>query len=336
MDLTFRIIWFEDVDEWYNTLSRRVSKYIRDKNFKVEIMRIDKASNFNLKEHQLQNFDLLMVDYELEKIYEDEQNNEKRIYGTEIIRMIRESNFVNDVLFYSSHGFEVINGVMKQEGLQGVFIADRQNDEFLEKVKLLVDKAIRRANNLINIRGVVMDTTSDFDNKIRDLISIIWPILGDKEQKIANDIKKKILKDNVKTAEKLDERYTNINVTNIDTLLNERDFSAIRQARLLSWCIESNVELKKKLQENFKKYLQLNNGLEQGKFYDLYNDDIIKYRNALAHVKNAPSIDSKVIIGEVDGQPIQFDQELCDQLRKKLINYESVLNDMYEYIESNY
>ena len=67
-----------------------------------------------------------------------------------------------------------------------------------------------------------------------------------------------------------------------------------------------------------------------------YNDDIIKYRNALAHVKNTPSIDSKVIIGEVDGQPIQFDQELCDQLRKKLINYESVLNDMYEYIESNY
>lgn len=334
MDLTFRIIWFEDVDEWYNTTSRRVSRYIKDKNFKVEIMRIEKASEFDLKEHQLQNYDLLIVDYELEKIYE--QNGVKSIYGTEIIRMIRDGNFLNDVLFYSSHGFDVINGVMKQEGLQGVFIADRNNDEFLEKVQLLVDKAIRRADNLINIRGVVMDTTSGFDNKIRDLISIIWPILGKKETKIANDIKKKILRDNIKTAEKLDEKYPEINATNIDALLSERDFSAIRQARLLSWCIESNEVLKKKLQENFKKYLQLNNGAERGKFYELYKDDIILYRNALAHVKNTPSIDSKVIIGEVDGKSVQFDQELCDQLRKKLLNYESVLDDMYGYIESNF
>lgn len=334
MDLTFRIIWFEDVDEWYNTTSRRVSRYIKNKNFKVEIMRIERASDFDLKEHQLQNYDLLIVDYELEKIYE--QNGVKSIYGTEIIRMIRDGNFLNDVLFYSSHGFDVINRVMKQEGLQGVFIADRNNDEFLEKVQLLVDKAIRRADNLINIRGVVMDTTSGFDNKIRDLISIIWPILGDKETKIANDIKKKILRDNIKTAEKLDEKYLEINADNIDALLNERDFSAIRQARLLSWCIESNEVLKKKLQENFKKYLQLNNGAEQGKFYELYKDDIIRYRNALAHVKNTPSIDSKVIIGEVDGKFVQFDQELCDQLRKKLLNYESVLDDMYGYIESNF
>lgn len=70
MDLTFRIIWFEDVDEWYNTTSRRVSKYIREKNFKVDIMRIEKASDFILKDRQLQNYDLLIVDYELEKVYE--------------------------------------------------------------------------------------------------------------------------------------------------------------------------------------------------------------------------------------------------------------------------
>lgn len=179
MDLTFRIIWFEDVDEWYNTTSRRVSRYIKNKNFKVDIMRIKKASDFDLTEYQLQNYDLLIIDYELEKIYE--KDGVKNIYGTEIIHIIRNGNFLNDILFYSSHGFDVINQVMKQEGLQGVFIADRNNGEFLEKVQLLVDKAIRRAENLINIRGIVMDTTSGFDNKIRDLISIIWPILGDKE-----------------------------------------------------------------------------------------------------------------------------------------------------------
>lgn len=334
MDLTFRIIWFEDVDEWYNTTSRRVSRYIKNKNFKVYIMRVKKASNFDLTGYQLQNYDLLIIDYELEKIYE--KDDVKNIYGTEIIHMIRNGNFLNDILFYSSHGFDVINQVMKQEGLQGVFIADRNNGEFLEKVQLLVDKAIRRAENLINIRGIVMDTTSGFDNKIRDLISIIWPILGDKEAGIANDIKKKILKENIKTAEKLDKEYSNIDANNIDDLLSERDFSAIRQARLLSWCIESNEMIKKKFQEILKEYLNLNNGEEKAKFFELYKNDIVLYRNALAHIKNTPSIDSKVIIGEVDGKAVQFDQQLCDELRKKLLSYENILDDMYTFIEGNF
>lgn len=334
MDLTFRIIWFEDVDEWYNTTSRRVSRYIKNKNFKVDIMRVKKASDFDLTGYQLQNYDLLIIDYELEKIYE--KDGVKNIYGTEIIHMIRNGNFLNDILFYSSHGFDVINQVMKQEGLQGVFIADRNNGEFLEKVQLLVDKAIRRAENLINIRGIVMDTTSGFDNKIRDLISIIWPILGDKEAGIANDIKKKILKENIKTAEKLDKKYSNIDANNIEDLLSERDFSAIRQARLLSWCIESNEMIKKKFQEILKEYLNLNNGEEKAKFFELYKNDIVLYRNALAHIKNTPSIDSKVIIGEVDGKAVQFDQQLCDELRKKLLSYENILDDMYTFIEGNF
>ena len=334
MDLTFRIIWFEDVDEWYNTTSRRVSRYIKNKNFKVDIMRVKKASDFDLTGYQLQNYDLLIIDYELEKIYE--KDGVKNIYGTEIIHMIRNGNFLNDILFYSSHGFDVINQVMKQEGLQGVFIADRNNGEFLEKVQLLVDKAIRRAENLINIRGIVMDTTSGFDNKIRDLISIIWPILGDKEAGIANDIKKKILKENIKTAEKLDKKYSNIDANNIDDLLSERDFSAIRQARLLSWCIESNEMIKKKFQEILKEYLNLNNGEEKAKFFELYKNDIVLYRNALAHIKNTPSIDSKVIIGEVDGKAVQFDQQLRDELRKKLLSYENILDDMYTFIEGNF
>lgn len=270
MDLSFRIIWFEDVEEWYNTTSRRVTKYIKDKNYKVEILRIEKASEFHLEEYQLQKYDLLIVDYELEKIYD--YNGDKTIYGSEIIQTIRNGNFVNDILFYSSQGFEIINQVMKQEALQGVFIADRNNGEFLEKVKLLVDKAVRKADNLINIRGVVMDATSAFDNKIRDLISIIWPLLGDNESKIAADIKKKILKDNIKTAEKLDNKYPQINRENIDELLNERDFSAIRQARLLSWCIETDDILKNKLHESLKKYLQLDNG---GENINFLNDIIL-------------------------------------------------------------
>lgn len=85
-----------------------------------------------------------------------------------------------------------------------------------------------------------------------------------------------------------------------------------------------------------KKYLYMSNGEVHDKFFELYKNDIVLYRNALAHIKNTPSIDSKVIIGEVDGKAVQFDQQLCDALRKKLLSYENILDEMYMFIESNF
>ncbi len=331
MDTNFRMIWFEDVDEWFDSLSRRLSRYIKEKNFKVEIKRVRGVKEFDISKYQVQDYDLLVVDYELEKEYEG--GIEKQTYGSQIINTVRSGKFVNDVLFYSSHGFSIINDVMKKEGLQGVFIADRDNDEFINIAQALVDKAVRRSENLVNIRGVVMDNTSEFDNKIRDIISISWRYLGESEGKIVNDIKKKILTDNKKTAEKLLEKYDKIDSTNIDQLLAERDFSAYRQVRLLNWCINSNNELKAVFKSVYNKYFTPKIGDVEIPFFDKYNEDIIAYRNALAHVKKSENVSGDLYIGEIDGESVTFDQKLCNSLRKSLILYDTVLDEMYKCIE---
>jgi hypothetical protein len=331
MDINFRIIWFEDVDEWFNSLSRRLSRYIIGKNLKVEIERVKGVKEFDINKYQIRDYDLLVVDYELEK--EIENGVEKKTYGYQIINIVRSGKFVNDVLFYSSHGFTVVNDVMKNNGLQGVFVADRDNGEFMTIAQALVDKAIRRSENIVNIRGVVMDNTSEFDNKIRDIISISWKYLGASENKIASDIKKKILNDNKRTAEKLLETYGKIDSSNIDQLLSERDFSAYRQVRLLNWCINSNSELKEVFKSVYNKYFTPRIENEDIPFFDRYNKDIITYRNALAHVKKTANISGDLYIGEIDGKSVMFDESLCNMLRKSLILYETILDEIYQCIE---
>lgn len=333
MDLTFRIIWFEDIDEWYDTTSRRVKRYIESKNFKVDIQRIKKASDFSVENFQIQKYDLLVVDYELEKA--QEETGIKTIYGSDIISELRKGRYVNDALFYSSHGFDIISNIMKQEGLQGVFIADRDNGEFHDIIKLLVDKAIRRTENLINIRGIVMDTTSDFDVKIKDIISVLWKTLGDKEASISNKIKRDILQDNLRTAQRLNEKYPRIDKDNIDDLLQERDFSAYRQARLLNWCIKSNEQMRDSLLTIVQRNVTPQSDVNDIDFFDLYNSQIIKYRNALAHVKNARQGEVDFYIGDVEGEKIFFNEDLCGELRKKMVHYEKALDEMYEYIEQS-
>lgn len=139
MDLSFRILWFEDNDEWYDSLSRRVTNYIERKFFKVEIEQVKDASNFDLRSYDISKYDLLIIDYDLGK---DSAGN--GVEGNEIINEIRQASFFNDILFYSSLGFIEIVKIMKKHGLQGVFISARDSKEFMEKVKSLVDKAIRR------------------------------------------------------------------------------------------------------------------------------------------------------------------------------------------------
>ena len=333
MDLSFKIIWFEDIDEWYNALSRRITRYIEKKNLKVKIDRVKNIHDFSLNNYCMQDYDLLLVDYELEKTFEN--GKEVNHYGSQAINVIRQSKFVNDVLFYSSHGFDTINDVMREEGLQGVFIADRDNGEFMEMAHLLIDKAVRRSENLVNIRGIVMDTTSDFDNKIRELISIMWKFLGQKEGKISHDICKKILENNKKEAEKLCLKYTQINSENIDELLNDQSMSAYRQARLLSWCIEANEDIKRVYYKILSKYDMYDDN-QTNKFFSMYKKDIINYRNILAHVKRSSEEEGAYYIGEIDGKDIVFNKELCDKLRNTLIKYEKILDELFDEIEGNF
>jgi len=304
MDINYNIIWFEDIDEWYNTLSRRLTRYIKSKNLKVNIDSVKNVKEFDIQDYHLDKYDLLVVDYELED----------NTHGNEIIKMIRSGKFVNDILFYSSHGFSTINEVMKEEGLQGVFIADRDNGEFIDTAKLLVDKSLRRSENLVNIRGIVMDNTSEFDNKVREVIGIAWNHLGESRQNIINYIKNDLLENYKSSSKRFIDKYETISEYNINELLSEREFTAYMQARLLNKCINSNV-LKGLFSEVYCKCFEEKTLAGKMKFFEKYNADIIDYRNALAHVKKSENGQGEIFIGKINGNDVVFDSVLCNEIR---------------------
>mgnify|MGYP000861353863 FL=1 len=320
MDLSFRILWFEDNDEWYDSISRRVTNYIERKFFKVEIEQVKDASNFDLRSYDISKYDLLIIDYDLGK---DSAGN--GVEGNEIINEIRQASFFNDILFYSSLGFIEIVKIMKKHGLQGVFISARDSKEFMEKVKSLVDKAIRRTEKPINIRGIVMDATSTFDNKIEKLVCGLWPNNNENEKKISDKITK-LLEDDIRRAEDTKNKFNYVNSGNLEDLLNNRDFSSIKKSRLLCWCIRENKDVNNYMQELFRNNFDLENINTNYKFSTKYKEDIIDIRNSLAHSENENNTELSVVI---DNQKLIFDQEQCAKIRNLLLSYENILNGLY-------
>ena len=51
MDITYKILWFEDTDESFETLSRRTTRYVEAKNLRCQITRIYGVSDFNISQY---------------------------------------------------------------------------------------------------------------------------------------------------------------------------------------------------------------------------------------------------------------------------------------------
>ena len=323
MNLNYKILWFEDTLEVFETLSRRTARYIEQKNLICEIERIESANDFDISKYNLNKYELLIIDLKL--------GDQTR--GYDVIKEIRNGKYYNDVLFYSSVGYQKIEEILKEYGLQGVFISDKDNAQFIPLLEALVDKSIRRAESLINIRGIVMDNTSEFDQQMCDIVNMIWPLL---EQETRNTVIKyiedKILQNKKNECDELVTKYSGCVSWSISDLLNEREFTSVMKTRLLNKILNCSDSQVNQLQSICKNVLDLGD-CSTITFCDKYENDVTWYRNKLAHVKKVECSDGAIFVGKRQGKDIFFDENLCNLIRKNLLLYKELFDSIYEMVE---
>lgn len=314
MDINYKILWFEDTDESYETLSRRTERYVVKKNLRCQIERVYGTSDFDITKYDLNSYEVLVVDLQL-------SHGSK---GYEIIEAIRAGNYVNDVLFYSAAGVDTLERVMKDYRLEGVFLSERDNRLFMEKMRQLIDKSVRRSENVINIRGIVMDETSEFDSQMSDIVLAANSMMsGEEISAIKTYISKKLLQPKAKQIEALAAKYPENGDWAISDLLAEHEFNSMMRAKLVNKIVNmhENVRIAKVVSECADMLPEAFPAVG-GKsiFAEAYNKNVIQFRNKLAHVKQL-NAQSPVLIGEVNGVEYKCDAPFCAMIRETLIQY---------------
>lgn len=314
MDINYKILWFEDTDESYETLSRRTERYVVKKNLRCQIERVYGTSDFDITKYDLNSYEVLVVDLQL-------SHGSK---GYEIIEAIRAGNYVNDVLFYSAAGVDTLERVMKDYRLEGVFLSERDNRLFMEKMRQLIDKSVRRSENVINIRGIVMDETSEFDSQMSDIVFAANSMMsGEEISAIKTYISKKLLQPKAKQIEALAAKYPENGDWAISDLLAEHEFNSMMRAKLVNKIVNmhENVRIAKVVSECADMLPEAFPAVG-GKsiFAEAYNKNVIQFRNKLAHVKQL-NAQSPVLIGEVNGVEYKCDAPFCAMIRETLIQY---------------
>lgn len=164
MRFDLRILWVEDADEFYNTTREILEMYAEEKGIKLLFEYIKDIPTFvtsiERDKQGFRLFDMCFIDYNLSP----------NGYGSDLIRTLRKEEVSADILFYSSEYEKDIRDTITNDisSYEGVFIANRKN--FEAKAYQIINKNARRLTSLTNVRGFLMDQTSENDFTIHSYI----------------------------------------------------------------------------------------------------------------------------------------------------------------------
>lgn len=223
-----------------------------------------------------------------------------------------------DVVFYSSN-FSAMKKELLDKGIQldGVFFADRE--DLTTVVDSIIKKNLRREFNLVNIRGLLMDNTSNFDYVCRTAANEVFTRLSPENQNMIEDeLKERIAKTSEICTKNFEKLSKKTGAKYVQTALNSVDYVMQNKDRYYIFC----------------RILELYGitSFPADKFPVQYQQEIIKPRNDLAHNKlllgncrkklfiaknrNSASCDKNC-----DNCTAKYSIADCGALRQKLFDY---------------
>lgn len=306
MNTVFKILWFEDEVSWFNMEKMRINAILKDHYLIPEIDRKD-GDDFDINEVTGNEYDLILMDYKLAE----------GTTGDTIVSAIRRNDILTDILFYSSEEHNMLAAITQgMPPIDGVYLTKRDYEIFTQKVRKLISKIVKRSEDIVNLRGFVMDGTSDFEVRIQEILNIVWEKFNKNEQ----DILEAAVQKTIKLIEKRDKQ------TKQKVLSGQPIFpAAVNNKYFFShsdrlYLLEKTITI---LMDNYN----LDSEQEFSSFKSKYETDISHYRNALGHRKSTVDF-----IEITKGNFIPINEELHQKMRKNLTRYNELIEKLEVFV----
>ena len=306
MNNQFKILWFEDDPSWYKTALRRVKLSVASHFLQDMITRKSSGDVLNIEELKDAKYDLILMDYKL-------SNGSPN--GDAIIKCVRDNLILTDILFYSSDEKKMITSFRRKiPEMDGVYLAKRNIDEFAEKTGRLISKIVQRSEDIVNLRGMVLEATSSFEMKTQKFLSKLIDSVEPLEKKYLDErLTDKILKSRVDNANKKIDSKVDLYTINKDEGLSMKeqltlidDFSKSKRSDIIKKTLSTNIE-------------------------SFYMSKLGCFRNKLGHLE----LDQKVKVGGVEYSINQnFHRMLRQNINELEGSFENALALLFQKSES--
>lgn len=317
--MTYKILWIDDAEDYVDSTKELVVQAIQNSFMDADIESYSDYDEF--KSEKLENFDatsfdfydLILMDFAL-----------SGTTGDAVIRELRSKEIYTDIVFYSSDKENMESSLKNSDQLNGVFLADRAN--LLEIIGRVVQKNLKREYRISNIRGLIMDSTSEFDYICQSTTIALFEKLSSEQQDVI-----------VRKAKEYVESAASKSGQNFEGLNKKVGKSFIKNAIQSVEYVMDNKD-RYALMGLIVKFFD-DGPIAQEDFSQKYSDELIKPRNKLAHAKlvygkchqklhpiknrSIPSCD-----GKCDSCSNEYDMEKCESLRAAIYNYYKVFQNI--------
>ena len=292
MRINYNILWFENEQTAYETKRDFVKDILEDFYFNFPEPRHE-IDGSNIESIDYSKYDLIIADMNL-------VGNEKSMV---LIDRIRNKQILTEVLFYSSAGEDALREELAKYRIDGAYCSGREDYEFEEKVRSVIETLIKKTQDLTNLRGLVMSEVSDLDVMMKQIVSNCCAEIN-VERELRSYIVGTIEERNKKALDSKDCKKLCTHIwrnKEIKDVVFEQNFDSYTTARAMHHLIEKKVIL-----ADFN--------------LETYRSEIIENRNFLAHCRADLNADGQEILITSKGEKV-YDSEKINDIRKNIIKY---------------
>lgn len=324
MKLDYNILWFEDDNKSFN-----------DKKIFIKSILDDFYLDFPEPRHEIDGKNIDTIDYSKYDLIIADMNLAKQEKAMSLLDKIRKQNIFTEVLFYSSDGENAVRKELANYNIDGAYCSGRNIEDFEFKAREVIQTIIKKTQDLVNLRGLVMSEVSELDSLMEDIIfkyystktidSKEWKKFTSKIIKNAQDSLKKRLLPKYEEVEKngaiekkalcsRDCIHIWYDTNDITEILKDFEFDSSKKAHTIH-------EIIKEL------------GCSADFSFSEYNDEIIIVRNDLAHSISEIQDGKEVLVTKKHGTSV-FSQDTFLEIRKNIKKYNELFSKLQEQVNA--
>lgn len=263
----------------------------------------------NIDELTGNDFDLILMDFKLAN----------EVTGDTIVAALRESSILTDILFYSSEEDAMLAAIRtKMPPIDGVYLTKRDYTIFTEKVRKVIEKIVKRSEDIVNLRGFVLDNTSDFELRIKEILNLCWQKFDETQKLSLTEVLLQLLDGKKARVTKQVEK------AKLESSIFEY---ANNDERLLS--ISDRLDIFQTVLPILSTIYDFPSTACPPDFKQYYIDKVNVYRNRLGHI----TFGEKTI--RIKGKDVEINQELHRTLRKNIADVNSTICNIEEHLTTN-
>jgi CheY-like chemotaxis protein len=162
MKIEYKILWLDDQikDFIEDEIIEEVEKFLIEQGFQPQIITVSKSEDFFAALDD--SYDLILTDYHLNDIN-----------GDEVIKQIRSQEYsvMSEVLFYTAQAdLKDTNKINRVSFLETNTLLGNHRELVLQATKNLIGLTIKKFQNIVAMRGMIMHETSSLDVEMVDII----------------------------------------------------------------------------------------------------------------------------------------------------------------------